>query len=161
MSNLGDQIRDLKSQGFGPSHIAKSLGCNISSVYYHTNQKTKTRHISRLTNLKKSNKIRGVELLGGKCQKCGYNRCIDALTFHHKNPLEKEIRLGGQPMSWERFNDELQKCVLLCCLCHTELHAGVWTKDELDLLGLVFTPNGHNTGKLILPESKRKRSSTK
>jgi len=30
-----------------------------------------------------------VEYKGGKCENCGYNRCLDALEFHHE-----EILLG-------------------------------------------------------------------
>lgn len=31
---------------------------------------------------------------GGKCKICGYNKCVDALEFHHRNPEEKEFGLG-------------------------------------------------------------------
>lgn len=35
---------------------------------------------------------------------CGYNRCVDALEFHHENPEEKEFKLGsGNTMSWQEY----------------------------------------------------------
>jgi len=30
---------------------------------------------------------------GGKCEKCGYNRCIDALEFHHLKNSDKNFGL--------------------------------------------------------------------
>ena len=38
-------------------------------------------------------KIQAIKLLGGRCSICGYNKCIDALEFHHENPNEKEFKL--------------------------------------------------------------------
>lgn len=68
-------------------------------------------------------KKRAVEYLGGKCMRCGYNKCLAALSFHHRNPEEKEIAFdkikGG---SWNIIIKELDKCDLLCCNCHMEHH---------------------------------------
>jgi hypothetical protein len=67
-----------------------------------------------------------VEYKGGKCIICGYNKCMSALEFHHKNPLEKDIKLKGwwinRRQSFESNKEELEKCVLLCCRCHREVH---------------------------------------
>ena len=52
------------------------------------------------TLLRRSMKLQAIKLLGGKCSICGYNKCIDALEFHHENPQEKEFKLGsGNTMS--------------------------------------------------------------
>lgn len=67
-----------------------------------------------------------VEYLGGKCIVCGYDRCIKALDFHHRDPEKKGFTLGNSyNMSWERIRRELDKCVLICCRCHREEHAGL------------------------------------
>ena len=47
------------------------------------------------TILRRSIKLQAIQLLGGKCYICGYDRCIDALEFHYKNPEEKEFKLGS------------------------------------------------------------------
>ena len=47
------------------------------------------------TILRRSMKLQAIKLLGGKCLICGYNKCVDALEFHHKNPNEKEFKLGS------------------------------------------------------------------
>lgn len=68
-------------------------------------------------------KYRAVELKGGKCEICGYNKCIAALEFHHKDPSQKEFRLGdGYGRTFEDFLKEVDKCMLICANCHAELH---------------------------------------
>ena len=67
------------------------------------------------TILRNSMKKQAIKLLGGKCCICGYNKCIDALEFHHKDPTKKEFKLGsGNTMSWKEYKKEAQKCMLLC-----------------------------------------------
>ena len=39
-------------------------------------------------------KIQCVEYKGGKCEICGYNKCIDALEFHHLDPSQKNFLLS-------------------------------------------------------------------
>ena len=65
-----------------------------------------------------------IEYKGGKCVKCGYNKCNAALDFHHLDPTQKEFNLGshGHTRSWERMKVELDKCILLCANCHREIH---------------------------------------
>ena len=75
------------------------------------------------TILRQSMKRQAIKLLGGKCSICGYDRCIDALEFHHKNPQEKEFKLGsGNTMSWKEYKIEALKCILVCSNCHKEIH---------------------------------------
>lgn len=65
----------------------------------------------------------GVELLGGSCMMCGYNRCIAALQFHHRDPKHKEFTISyGSRLKLERFIAEVKKCDLLCATCHIERH---------------------------------------
>lgn len=70
-----------------------------------------------------------VEEFGGKCLVCGYNKCITNLVFHHKDPTQKDFGLshGGVTPSIEKLRKEAKKCVLLCCRCHGEVHAGIIT----------------------------------
>ena len=64
-----------------------------------------------------------VEYLGGSCVRCGYNKCLAALDFHHKNPLEKDFEIGRKKLlSFEKLRIELDKCELLCRNCHAEEH---------------------------------------
>jgi hypothetical protein len=68
------------------------------------------------------NKVKAVSLKGGKCCRCGYDKCISALEFHHPNPEDKE-RIGTGRLAsrgWERYWREVSKCLLLCANCHRE-----------------------------------------
>lgn len=72
---------------------------------------------------KRNKKVFAVNYKGGKCEKCGYDRCIASLDFHHLDPNEKEYNLSSI-MNWskERIKKELDKCILLCSNCHREEH---------------------------------------
>ena len=71
----------------------------------------------------KERKKKAVEYKGGKCASCGYNKCISALSFHHKNPELKSFTISGNyTRKWESLKEELDKCILLCLNCHAELH---------------------------------------
>ena len=60
---------------------------------------------------------------GGKCSICSYNKCFDALEFHHVDPKEKEFHLGeARGYSIDKLRKELDKCILVCRNCHTEIH---------------------------------------
>ena len=75
------------------------------------------------TILRRSMKLQAIKLLGGKCSICGYNKCVDALEFHHKDPTIKEFKLGsGNTMSWKEYKNEALKCILVCSNCHKEIH---------------------------------------
>jgi hypothetical protein len=67
-----------------------------------------------------------VNYKGGGCQFCGYDRCIEALEFHHLDPTLKDFGISykGYTRSWERVKEEIDKCTLLCANCHREVHAG-------------------------------------
>ena len=78
---------------------------------------------------KRREKVRlmAVSYKGSCCQICGYDRCIEALEFHHLDPTQKDFGISykGYTRSWERVKEEADKCLLLCANCHREFHAGM------------------------------------
>ena len=64
---------------------------------------------------------------GGACALCGYDRCVAALQFHHRDPAEKRFGLGSRGLgrAIDDLREEARKCVLLCANCHAEVEAGV------------------------------------
>jgi hypothetical protein len=62
---------------------------------------------------------------GGRCQTCGYDRCIAALQFHHRVPSEKAFAVAGKGLSRSlaASRAEAAKCTLLCANCHAEVEA--------------------------------------
>ena len=64
---------------------------------------------------------------GGKCSICGYDKCQGALQFHHLDPNEKEftlsqVNLNDTDFSIEKMKKEVDKCILVCANCHSEIH---------------------------------------
>lgn len=78
---------------------------------------------------KRRKKVRemAVQYKGGKCIFCGYNRCSQALDFHHINSAGKDFGISdkGYTRSWQKVEEEIDKCVLVCANCHRELHVGI------------------------------------
>jgi len=68
-----------------------------------------------------------VASMGGECRICSYKECIKALDFHHVDGEDKDHEIGQlmSQRSWRKMCKEASKCVLLCCRCHRELHAGL------------------------------------
>lgn len=71
---------------------------------------------------RKRQKVKAVEYKGGKCERCGYNKCLGALTFHHLDPTQKDFIISQAQKGWDKTKLELDKCALLCANCHAEEH---------------------------------------
>jgi hypothetical protein len=64
----------------------------------------------------------------GKCSICGYNKCQEAIEFHHTDPTKKEMNISQ--LTYKAFTadniyellGEVDKCVVLCANCHREIH---------------------------------------
>lgn len=65
-------------------------------------------------------KIKLVEHFGGKCIKCGYNKSLRALSFHHRDPKNKLLGISTN-IALNKLIEEAKKCDLLCANCHMEL----------------------------------------
>lgn len=81
---------------------------------------------SAITAIRHAIKKQLVKYKGGKCQECGYDKCIGALQFHHINPNEKDFDLSSQynggRLDMNLLYNEVDKCDLLCANCHSEKH---------------------------------------
>ena len=83
--------------------------------------------IKAVAKRRKKIKSLAVEYKGGKCQICGYMKCVGALELHHINPAEKSFGIGdkGYTRSWDTVRNEIDKCILLCANCHREVESGI------------------------------------
>lgn len=84
-------------------------------------------NVERVSDRRRKVKCILVEEAGGKCIICGYNKCVAALHFHHKDPSGKDFNLAlkGETRSIDSMREEASKCILVCANCHSEIHAGV------------------------------------
>jgi hypothetical protein len=108
------------------------LDINKENFYFRPDTNRNITHYSecktcfngRCSDTQRTKKIWAVNLKGGKCIKCGYHKYIEALEFHHRNPVEKEFNLNRLRGRTEAsVIAELEKCDLLCANCHRETHA--------------------------------------
>lgn len=105
--------------------------CKIHGVFKHTLRKDghwRCNQCSTESVQKRRLKIKlmSIKYKGGKCIKCGYNKCIAALEFHHLDSNIKDFGISskGYTKSWEKVKIELDKCELVCSNCHMEIHHG-------------------------------------
>jgi hypothetical protein len=82
-------------------------------------------------------KISAVKYKGEKCKECGWSTnnikdyiCFD---FHHRNPEEKEFLLSRiKTRSLDDIKKELDKCDLLCAMCHRKKHLYNYTAEQIN-----------------------------
>jgi hypothetical protein len=80
--------------------------------------------VSSVLKRRKNLKEMAVNYKGGICTRCGYNKCIDALEFHHTDPSQKDFAISssGYTRGWNVIKSELDKCIMVCSNCHKEIH---------------------------------------
>lgn len=90
----------------------------------------KTKNVSDYRRRRKENLV---QVCGGKCCLCGYNKNIAALEFHHLIPEEKNYSIGNQGVCHDLQDDlkEVKKCILVCSNCHREIHHGDYQLKEI------------------------------
>lgn len=79
-------------------------------------------------------KKKAVDYKGNKCSRCNWAGDMSGFDFHHTDPNQKDFELSGvniASMKWEEVVSELDKCELLCALCHRLEHSNY--KNELFL----------------------------
>ena len=104
--------------------VAKLKGRAFETVkkYVITRDKIPKTNSENVISWRKRKKRELIEYKGGKCEICGYNKCDRALQFHHKNPKEKDFQISGKSLSFENLKNEVDKCMLVCSNCHSEIH---------------------------------------
>jgi hypothetical protein len=96
--------------------------CHIKGLKFYYAHREKILLNMREKKDEKRQYIQDYKLSKG-CAICGYNKCADALCFHHNG--DKKFAIGdaiGQCKSLENIKKEMDKCIVLCMNCHAELH---------------------------------------
>lgn len=103
----------------------KSAKCEAIADEIKINRKKKNKDQYRKyqKGLRRERKSRLIEMFGGECVRCGYNKCENALEFHHIEEHTKAFSLSnlGYTCAWERLVEEAKKCQLICANCHREI----------------------------------------
>ncbi len=126
------KIKELYRELRSSNKVAKVMNLSKTTVLKYidvfereelTEEELKIKKSKQVIYWRKKAKVKLVEYKGGKCEECGYNKCIDALEFHHLNPNEKDFSIAGKSWSLERLKREADKCILVCSNCHKEIHS--------------------------------------
>ena len=68
----------------------------------------------------KKRRSEAIITLGSVCMRCS---SLEDLHIHHKDPSQKSFTLAkGSSYSKDRWDKEVEKCILLCSSCHTAEH---------------------------------------
>jgi len=107
------ELRECKSHGFCKHTLRKDNRWRCNQCSTESVQKRRLKI-----------KLMSIKYKGGKCVKCGYDKCVAALEFHHLDSTIKDFGIGskGYTRSWEKVKIELDKCELVCSNCHMEIH---------------------------------------
>lgn len=78
----------------------------------------------KFSDRRSNNKLEAIIYKGNKYLYCGYNKNLSGLSFHHRNPKEKDFNINNlnSIKLLEKHFKELDKCDLLCHNCHQEEH---------------------------------------
>ena len=101
----------------------KTKFCSLKCKNSFTNNKFQNYQTQQKRGHERKKKL--IEMKGGKCEICSYNKNLSALCFHHIDPNEKETPLTIRECSnntWDSLVKEVLKCKLLCHNCHMEIH---------------------------------------
>lgn len=113
------RLSSLNGKRRGPLPIGLCVRCNRSKPI-RSRQMCMACVVSvRRTNLK----IRAVLYKGNACERCGYNGCLESMTFHHRDAAHKDFEISGATWNWALLTQELDKCEMLCQNCHHETHS--------------------------------------
>ena len=126
--DAGNSLRDCqKKYGYCRGTLLKYLNTRPIGFNKLTENERRNRRVKSVVDWRIRTKQKLVEYKGGKCLKCGYNKYFGNLTFHHRDPLQKDFQISGKSISFDKLKSEVDKCELLCHNCHGELHAGLIT----------------------------------
>lgn len=85
--------------------------------------------------LRSEKRRKSFEYLGGKCSNPDcllpkYDWPLSIYEFHHRDPKSKEFGIASKfYYSWTKLKKELDKCELLCVLCHRLRHEEMRGRD--------------------------------
>ena len=98
---------------------------SLNDFYKSTKTSSYCKECIVISNKERQRKTKqlAVDYKSGKCSKCGYNKCIAALEFHHIDSTTKDKDyFNSRGGLTQDLKIELDKCILVCANCHREIH---------------------------------------
>ena len=121
IKKLYEEVGNYKkvANNLGLAHQTVRRYIEIKNLTEEQRKKVKTKSV---VDWRVRTKQKLVDYKGGECIECGYNKCLAAMEFHHLDPNEKDFTISGKSWAFERLKKEVDKCILVCNRCHTEIH---------------------------------------
>jgi hypothetical protein len=120
---MKDKILQLHQQGKTAMDIVRELGCAYATVRYHIDPQFRQNHNKRKDSYRRRDRTKLKMEFGGKCSLCGYNKCLDALHFHHPDDNKEKCVSHALYKGYDVGKAEALKCQLVCANCHAEIHS--------------------------------------
>lgn len=122
------QKMDLNFDRIKKEIVKCDVYCQNCHQEYHT-----TDDILESSKFKKNNKKMFMLFIDKCCcEKCGYDKCLDSLNFHHKDPDKKTIdfrifrkKINNISDILEYIKTELNNCEVICRNCHILEHTDI------------------------------------
>lgn len=109
---------DKRKQEYKENHKKEQQEYSRRNYIKH-NEKYKNK--AKLRDKEKHRKFKFI-LKDLKINGCAICKNNIALEFHHVNPVDKKFNISqGASRSNEVLSDELNKCILLCQICHNKI----------------------------------------
>lgn len=132
--NLHNRTKCLKCSPFGSSRKTtkysesefKEYRAKIFRKFY---KNKKQQGIDPIKERRLKHKKFIVNLVGGKCQFCPYDRLTRNLVLHHLHDKKFGFNIRGFGLNLPEMLPELMKCVIACHNCHGEIHDGLVSAD--------------------------------
>lgn len=130
---LINQLIEYYNQGYSCNEVANKFKVYKTTVIKYVDtrkvvamslKEKRKRAVKHVAKRRRKIKQKAIEYKGGCCQRCGYNKCVGALEFHHLDSNKKDFSVSqrGYSTAWEKVKLELDKCILVCSNCHREIH---------------------------------------
>jgi hypothetical protein len=101
-------------------------------------QKTKESYIKNKSKIyeKRKEKLNFINNFKSEkgCFLCGWNKFPQGLDLHHTKNKEFGLAQSVNGKSIEKIREELNKCVVVCAICHRGIHAEILSLPGLTLI---------------------------
>ena len=88
-------------------------------AYYIANPDKLAKNRLKTKERARARKLALVQIMGGKCVDCGYDKHPAALDFDHRDRATKQFNVGHMlSMRWKKILAEAEECELRCANCH-------------------------------------------
>jgi len=123
-----------------------NIKCSICRREITNNSRKRTKCGTCMTKVRRYiERKTSVEYLGNKCKRCDWSGDISGFDFHHRVSEEKSFGISALTVAnktWKLVKQELDKCDLLCALCHRLEHSDYQNenliKESKNYSGILF-----------------------